>query len=66
MAGMRAKLGLFTEAAADKDLVRALLATMHATGADFTDTFRQLAMVPMPPPLSDASGATGGHRIYRV
>ena len=57
MAGMRAKLGLRTEMGADRVLVPALLAAMQQSGADFTDTFRQLAVVPMP--LSGARDDAG-------
>ncbi len=42
LAGMRAKLGFQTEEAADADLVKGLLDWMHATKADFTNTFRDL------------------------
>jgi uncharacterized protein YdiU (UPF0061 family) len=41
--GMRAKLGLFTEEADDAALAEALLGWMHATQADFTNTFRLLS-----------------------
>ena len=41
--GMRAKLGLFGETAGDDRLVEELLACMHRHGADFTNTFRDLA-----------------------
>ena len=40
LAGMRAKLGLFTQEADDKALVDDLLAWMQRTSADFTNTFR--------------------------
>ena len=43
LGGMRAKLGLATEAPGDADLVQSLLDTMTANRADFTLTFRQLA-----------------------
>ena len=42
LAGMRAKLGLFTEEASDKALVDDLLAWMQRRSADFTNTFRAL------------------------
>ena len=42
LAGMRAKLGLFTEEADDKSLVDDLLTWMERTSADFTNTFRML------------------------
>jgi len=46
--GMRAKLGLQTEEAADAELVKGLLAWMHAAKADFTNTFRDLASEQVP------------------
>lgn len=41
--GMRAKLGLFTEESDDYALMEALLALMHQSHADYTNTFRDLA-----------------------
>ena len=41
--GMRAKLGLFNEEAADEDLAESLLAIMHRERMDFTNTFRGLS-----------------------
>ena len=41
-AGMRAKLGLFTEEPDDRQLVEDLLAWMERHGTDFTNTFREL------------------------
>lgn len=43
LAGMRKKLGLQTEEPDDADLVRALLDGMHRSGADFTNSFRELS-----------------------
>ncbi|MCW0218431.1 MAG: YdiU family protein [Prosthecobacter sp.] len=43
LAGMRKKLGLFNEEAADKALVDDLLETMRLHQADFTNTFRALS-----------------------
>lgn len=43
LAGMRAKLGLFTEEPDDKALVDDLLAWMQQTSSDFTNTFRALS-----------------------
>jgi uncharacterized protein YdiU (UPF0061 family) len=43
LAGMRAKLGLFTADGGDAELADALLAWMQATRADFTNTFRLLS-----------------------
>jgi uncharacterized protein YdiU (UPF0061 family) len=42
-AGMRAKLGLFTEEGDDGALMEALLTCMHQGHADYTNTFRDLA-----------------------
>jgi uncharacterized protein YdiU (UPF0061 family) len=42
LAGMRAKLGLFTEEADDTALIQPLLEWMRDTKADFTNTFRDL------------------------
>ncbi len=42
LAGMRSKLGLFTEEPDDKALVDDLLLWMERTSADFTNTFRTL------------------------
>ncbi len=42
-AGMQAKLGLFNEEDDDVSLVEDLLTCMHRHGADFTNTFRDLA-----------------------
>ncbi len=43
LAGMRVKLGLFTEAADDTALIQGLLEWMRDTKADFTNTFRALS-----------------------
>ena len=43
LAGMRKKLGIQTEEAGDKELVGSLLDWMHRSGADFTNTFRDLS-----------------------
>lgn len=42
LAGMRAKLGLFTEEAEDAVLIQDLLTQMKDAGADFTNTFADL------------------------
>ena len=39
---MRRKLGLFTEESEDAALAESLLAWMHKTKADFTNTFADL------------------------
>ncbi|XP_058529221.1 protein adenylyltransferase SelO, mitochondrial [Ochotona princeps] len=47
---MRRKLGLVvTEREEDTSLVTTLLETMHLTGADFTNTFRELSSCPVEP-----------------
>lgn len=43
LAGLRAKLGLFTEEEGDEALGGSLFAWMQSTGADFTLTFRRLS-----------------------
>jgi uncharacterized protein YdiU (UPF0061 family) len=43
LAGMRLKLGLISEEDADRELIEALLAWMHQTQSDFTNTFRDLS-----------------------
>lgn len=43
LAGMRAKLGLFTEEAEDRTLIESLLTWMREQKADFTNTFRSLS-----------------------
>lgn len=49
LAGMRRKLGLSTALDADAKLVRDLLANMQRSHADFTLTFRKLALVAQDP-----------------
>ncbi|MFZ0726013.1 MAG: YdiU family protein [Desulfobacterales bacterium] len=46
--GMRAKLGLFNQETDDGVLVQDLLDCMHRNGADFTNTFRDLASGSLP------------------
>jgi len=48
LAGMRAKLGLLNQEADDGALVEDLLDAMHRHGADFTNTFRDLASGSLP------------------
>ena len=48
LAGMRAKLGLFNQENEDRALVEDLLDGMHRRGADFTNTFRELASSHLP------------------
>ena len=55
-AGLRRKLGLFTQEAGDGELIRNLFQAMQAGAADFTLTFRRLYMAIE----DDAAGALGG------
>ncbi len=48
LAGMRAKLGLQTAEAGDMQLVQSLLKWMEKSGADFTNTFRDLSLDDLP------------------
>ena len=48
LAGMRAKLGLSNQEADDGALVEDLLDSMHRHGADYTNTFRELASGTLP------------------
>jgi uncharacterized protein YdiU (UPF0061 family) len=48
LAGMRAKLGLFTEEANDVDLVETLLQWMQKHHADYTNTFHALTLENLP------------------
>ena len=43
LAGMRKKLGLWTEEAGDVELIQGLLDWMQKSRADFTNTFRELS-----------------------
>ncbi|XP_065838559.1 protein adenylyltransferase SelO, mitochondrial-like [Oscarella lobularis] len=45
---MKQKLGLESDDADDSDLIDSLFETMHATGADFTNTFRCLSRLKLP------------------
>ena len=58
LAGMRRKLGLFNEEPEDGALVEALLAWMHATKADFTNTWAELETL--------AAGAEGELGVWRA
>lgn len=49
LAGMRRKIGLSTAVDGDAELVRRLLAAMHQSQADFTITFRTLALAAADP-----------------
>jgi len=57
LAGMRAKLGLFTEEEGDRALAEALLEWMHRHAADFTNTFRDLSAGAEPDRAQRADGA---------
>ncbi|MCB1984786.1 MAG: YdiU family protein [Burkholderiales bacterium] len=48
LAGMRKKLGLFTEDTGDVQLIETLLTLMHKHRADYTNSFRALASVNLP------------------
>ena len=55
LAGMRKKLGLQTDEAADLDLIQSLLDWMRQVRADFTNTFRDLSPAELPASDSDIS-----------
>lgn len=57
LAGMRAKLGLFTEESGDDALIQSLLDWMQQTKADFTNTFRT---------LDDATVETDWHQRWQA
>lgn len=57
LAGMRARLGLFTEESDDAALIQSLLDWMQETKADFTNTFRH---------LSDVTAGTGWHQRWQA
>jgi uncharacterized protein YdiU (UPF0061 family) len=57
---MRRKIGLATAVEGDADLINRLLATMHNAGADFTLTFRGLALE-----AQDPTHAPGGRSELR-
>jgi uncharacterized protein YdiU (UPF0061 family) len=64
VAGMRAKLGLFTEEPEDGDLARDLLEWMHRHGADYTNTFRDLTLgSPAGERMSDPDGRAWRERL---
>ncbi len=48
LAGMRAKIGLFNEEVEDLALIESLLELMHRHYADYTNTFRALALEKLP------------------
>jgi uncharacterized protein YdiU (UPF0061 family) len=55
LAGMRRKLGMFNEEAEDLALIEDLLAWMHQTKADFTNTFAGLGSSMANPPHASAN-----------
>jgi uncharacterized protein YdiU (UPF0061 family) len=59
LAGMRAKLGFFSEDTGDQDLINGLLGWMHRQQADFTNTFRTLSDAL---PESDSARTRGAER----
>ncbi len=56
LAGMRSKLGLFTEESDDIALIQSLLDWMQRTKADFTNTFCDLSEASSAAPFQDAAG----------
>lgn len=66
LAGMRAKLGLFTEVADDALLVENLLNCMGKHGLDFTNTFRALAIAKnITTPMLDAPDFIAWHSVWQ-
>jgi serine/tyrosine/threonine adenylyltransferase len=61
-AGLRRKLGLFTEREEDLPLVQDLLEALHANKADYTNTFRRLCDVAA---SGDAGAAVPGEWLAR-
>ncbi len=66
LAGMRAKLGLFTEEAGDRALIEGLLGWMREQKADFTNTFRQLHPAQTAPQTNPAFEAWHGRWQSRL
>ena len=62
-AGLRRKIGLFTEHDEDPELIQALLSAMAQNGADFTLTFRELCDAAGGSPMTRPFGASS--RILR-
>lgn len=61
LAGMRSKLGLFTEEAEDSALIQALLEWMQASKADYTTTFATLSQGK---PVSEEPEFTSWHQRW--
>jgi len=67
LAGMRAKLGLFTEEAEDIDLIETLLQWMQKHHADYTNTFRALTLEKTPDEhLFQEAAFTDWHRHWQT
>ncbi|WP_184339427.1 protein adenylyltransferase SelO [Prosthecobacter vanneervenii] len=64
LAGMRAKLGLFTEEVEDRALIEGLLTWMREQKADFTNAFRSLSSTEKNLPLEDAA-FTAWHKQWQ-
>jgi serine/tyrosine/threonine adenylyltransferase len=62
-AGMRAKLGFFTEDVEDDDLIDGLMEGMHRREADFTNTFRALAIGSSEPDSARIPGGGGAGAV---
>jgi serine/tyrosine/threonine adenylyltransferase len=58
LAGMRRKIGLFTEEPEDDELVDQLLACLHQEQADFTNTFRDLGTLLASPAVGHSSASS--------
>lgn len=66
VAGMRAKLGLFTEEAEDITLIEALLKWMQENHVDYTNTFRALTLENLPDdPLLRGAAFVEWHRRWQ-
>lgn len=66
LAGMRAKLGLFTEEAEDEHLIEGLLSIMNKYGADFTNTFRSLTIGSLDEiKMADEEGFKGWYKLWQ-
>lgn len=63
LAAYRGKLGLLTEEDADAGLIEELLAWMHSTQADFTQTFRGLRPIDLGQSGSTAPNLTANQQI---
>ncbi|MDB5478792.1 MAG: hypothetical protein JWM96_1287 [Alphaproteobacteria bacterium] len=66
LSGMRAKLGLSTEEAEDKNLAEELLVLMQYAGADFTNLFRALSRGNLPVELARDETFSAWHRRWQI